>query len=89
MKPRPYPAEEIEYFDSRNRTHPRPRRRQRKRTLASVVREARKAALDIARVDVDPASGRIGVVTGKAGNFFDDGESTSRKFDGADASEWN
>lgn len=62
-----------------------PRKRRRRPTLSSVVRQTTKAGLAVARVEVDPASGRISVVIGKPVDVIvrDDPASS------IDRSEWN
>jgi hypothetical protein len=62
------------------------RTRSRKPTVTSVVRQAAKAGLAVARVEVDPTSGKIAVVTGKptVGSDINTNNTTP-----LDRSEWN
>jgi hypothetical protein len=68
-----------------NTIEPEKRTRKRKPTVISVVRQATKAGLSVARVEVDPTSGKISVVAGKPVDVVDNNDTTSP----VDRSEWN
>ena len=56
---------------------PKKRRARRKLTLAGVMRQAARAGAEVARYSIDPATGKIDIVTGKpetaaSGNSWDD-----------------
>lgn len=57
-------------------------RRKRKPTLVSVMKQAARARIEVARFEVDPDTGKISVVPGKP-SIIPDGNNA------IDASEWN
>jgi hypothetical protein len=59
--------------------------RKRRPTVISVVRQAAKAGLPVARVEVDPDNGKISLVVGKPAGVVDTNDTTSP----VDRSEWN
>ena len=59
------------------------RKRIHKPTLASVAKQALKAGLEVARYDIDPATGKISIIPGKPE------PATTMTVPQIDASEWN
>lgn len=59
------------------------RKRIHKPTLASVAKQAIKAGLEVARYDIDPATGKISIIPGKPE------PATTITIPQIDASEWN